>query len=86
MTNDIPGTVSCTSSMSIPPLLQVIVVPSREGVAVTANELTSVNITVLWPIVIDVRLVSVAVKSPQTNLLHITSSLTNQIAQLGCNI
>ena len=74
LTDDLPGTVSCTFSTLLAPLLQVIVVPSREGVAVTANELTSVT-KVLWPIDVDVRLVSVAVKSPQTNISLIFSTV-----------
>ena len=66
---NVPGLVSCTVSMSFRPSLQMTVVPLREGVAVTVNELTSI-VTVAGPppIVIDVRLVSVAVKSPQTNV------------------
>ena len=71
----IPGTVSGTFSISFTPSLQVIVVPSREGVAVTVNELTSVTI-VVWPIGVDVRLVSVAVKSQQTNVSLIFSTVS----------
>ena len=71
----IPGTVSGTFSISFTPLLQVIVVPSREGVAEIANELASVTI-VVEPIVQSVRLVSVAVKSPQTNVSPIFSSVS----------
>ena len=71
----IPGTVSCTSSMLLTPLLQLIVVPSREEVAVTANELKSVTI-VNEPIDTDVMLVSVAVKSPQTNVSPIFPSVS----------
>ena len=78
LTDDIPGTVSCTFSMLLAPLLQVIVVPSREGVAVTANELTSVT-TMVVPTVVDVRLVSVAVKSPQTNV-SLTFSTVSEFA------
>ena len=77
LTDDIPGTVSSTFSISFTPLLQVIVVPSREGVAVTVNEQTSVTSIVLVPtIVVDVRLVIVAVKSPQTNVSLIFSTVS----------